>query len=50
VGGKSIYGRQYFGIIRSHFLIDEAGRIADVQYKVSPNDSVENALAGLRVG
>ena len=49
-GEKSMYGKQYFGIIRSHFLIDEAGRIADVHYKVSPTDSVENALAGLRLG
>jgi len=47
-GEKSMYGKQYFGIIRSHFLIDEAGRIADVHYKVSPTDSVENALAALR--
>ena len=24
-GEKSMYGKQYFGIIRSHFVIDEAG-------------------------
>ena len=27
-GEKSIYGKKYFGIIRSSFLIDEKGRIA----------------------
>ena len=47
-GEKSMYGKKYFGIIRSHFLIDEEGRIADVQYKVSPKASVENALTQLR--
>lgn len=49
-GEKSMMGRKYFGIIRSHFVIDEDGRIADVQYKVSPGDSVESALKVLRVG
>jgi len=49
-GEKSMYGKRYFGIIRSHFLIDEAGQIADVHYKVSPTDSVEIALAALRLG
>ena len=48
-GEKSTYGKKYFGVIRSHFVIDEAGRITDVQYKVSPEDSVESALASLRV-
>ena len=48
-GEKSNYGKKYFGVIRSHFVIDEEGRIADVQYKVSPEDSVESALASLRL-
>jgi len=48
-GEKNMYGRKYFGIIRSHFVIDEDGLIADVQYKVSPKNSVEMALAALRV-
>ena len=43
-GEKSMYGKKYFGIIRSHFVIDEQGRLADVQVKVSPTDSVEKAL------
>ncbi len=41
---KSMYGRKYMGIVRSHFVIDEAGFIADVQYKVSPANSVDRAL------
>ncbi len=48
-GEKSMYGKTYFGIIRSHFVIDEEGNIADVQYGVSPTDSVQNALAALRL-
>ena len=46
-GEKSMYGRTYMGIIRSHFIIDEGGKIADVQIKVSPENSVKRALAAL---
>ena len=44
---KSMMGKKYMGIERSHFVIDEQGNIADVQFKVSPQDSVERALAAL---
>ena len=46
-GEKKMYGRSYMGVIRSHFIIDEEGRIADAQYKVSPAKSVERALKAL---
>jgi peroxiredoxin Q/BCP len=46
-GEKSNYGKTYMGIIRSHFVIDEQGKIADAQVKVSPAESVERALAAL---
>jgi thioredoxin-dependent peroxiredoxin len=48
-GEKSMYGKTYEGITRSHFLIDEQGKLADVQYGVSPEDSVSSAVAGLKV-
>lgn len=48
-GEKKMYGVAYTGIIRSHFVIDEAGKIADAQVKVSPADSVSRALASLGV-
>jgi thioredoxin-dependent peroxiredoxin len=48
-GEKSTYGKKYFGIIRSHFVVDAEGKIADVQYGVSAEDSVANALATLRL-
>jgi peroxiredoxin Q/BCP len=43
-GEKSMYGKKYMGIIRSHFVIDEQGKIIDVQYKVSPADSIKKAV------
>ena len=46
-GEKSMYGRKYMGIIRSHFVIDEKGKIIDAQVKVSPKDSVALALETL---
>lgn len=43
-GEKSMYGRSYMGIIRSHFVVDTEGKLADVQFKVSPKDSVARAV------
>ena len=45
---KSMYGRKYMGILRSHFVIDEQGRLADIRIKISPTESVERALAALQ--
>jgi peroxiredoxin Q/BCP len=46
-GEKSMYGKKYMGIIRSAFVIDEEGRIAEVLYKVSPKDTAPQALQAL---
>jgi len=46
-GKKSLYGKEYDGIIRSHFIIDEEGKLADVQVKVSAGDSVARALEAI---
>src|SRR5919206_3798738 len=35
-GPKKLYGREYEGIIRSSFLVDEDGRIERAWYKVKP--------------
>ena len=43
-GEKSMYGKKYMGITRSHFVVDETGKLIDVQIKVSPQDSVDGAL------
>lgn len=46
-GEKSMYGRKYMGIIRSHFIIDAAGNFEDVQVKISPKKSIEKAMKQL---
>jgi peroxiredoxin Q/BCP len=44
---KSMYGRKSMGILRSAFLVDEKGRLAEVWYKVSPKDTPTNLLRAL---
>ena len=46
-GEKSMYGKKYMGIIRSAFLVDEKGRIAEAWYKISPKDTPKKLLAAL---
>ena len=48
-GKKSMYGKEYEGIIRSSFLLDEEGMVIRAWYKVSPKETVPlatEALAG----
>lgn len=47
-GEKSMYGRKYMGIIRSAFLIDEKGKIAEAWHKVSPKATVPNVQKVLK--
>lgn len=47
-GEKTMFGNKYMGVNRSHFVIDEAGKLADVQYKVSPQKSVETAVSFMK--
>jgi peroxiredoxin Q/BCP len=44
-GEKKSFGVTRQGIIRSHFVIDAEGKVADVQFKVKPQDSVDRAVA-----
>jgi peroxiredoxin Q/BCP len=49
---KSMYGRKYWGVARTTFIIDGAGRIAKVFEKVKPEnhaDEVADAVAALNV-
>lgn len=46
-GEKSMYGKKYMGIVRSHFVIDAEGKIADVRFKVRPADSPVLAIEAL---
>jgi thioredoxin-dependent peroxiredoxin len=43
-GEKSMYGKKYMGIIRSAFLVDETGKIAEAWPKISPKDTPKNLL------
>lgn len=47
-GEKKMYGKVSMGIIRSSFLIDEEGNIAETWYKVSPKDTVPKAMEVLK--
>ena len=47
---KSMYGRSYWGIERTTFLIDARGRIAALFPKVSVNGHVEAVLEAIRTG
>lgn len=44
---KSMYGKKYMGVVRSHWVIDENGIVLDEQIKVTPEDSVKKALAAV---
>ena len=46
-GEKSMYGKKYMGVIRSHWVIDENGVVIDAQVGISPKDSVELAVKAL---
>jgi len=43
-GEKKAFGKTYDGVIRSHFAIDEEGRIADFQVNVRPAKTADLAL------
>ena len=42
---KSMYGKKYMGVTRSHVVIGPDGTLVDVQIKVSPEESVKRAIA-----
>ena len=46
---KSMYGRKYWGIERSSFIIDEAGNIETIFRKVKPKEHNQQVLTALGV-
>lgn len=44
---KSMYGKKYMGVARSHFVIDGEGKLVGVSYNVKPEESLPEALAVL---
>ena len=47
-GEKSMFGRKYFGVRRTTFVIDEVGRIARVFERVRPKGHAAQVLEALR--
>lgn len=45
---KKFMGREYFGIVRTTFLIDPAGKIAQVYENVKPGKHAETILADVK--
>lgn len=47
-GERSMYGKKYMGVIRSHYIIDADGNFEDVQVKISPAKSIEKAVKSIK--
>lgn len=47
-GTKSMYGKEYEGVLRSTVLIDQDGNIAALWPKVQPKDHAEQVLTAIR--
>jgi peroxiredoxin Q/BCP len=45
---KKMYGKEYFGVVRSTFLIDPEGRIAEIWRKVNVPGHIETVLKKLQ--
>ena len=48
-GPKKMFGKTYEGIIRSHFAIDEEGRLVEFKLKVKPEKTANLALKLIRL-
>ena len=46
-GEKSMMGKSYMGVIRSHYVIDESGKIVDIHLNIKPEDSVNFAVKAI---
>ena len=44
---KKMYGKTYMGVVRSAFLVDEKGKIAETGYKISPKETVPTLMKWL---
>ena len=42
---KKLYGKVSFGVVRTTFIIDEEGNIADIMPKVKPDTNAAEILA-----
>ena len=44
---KQNYGKEYYGITRSTFLIDENGKIEKIFYKVNPEEHIKEIMEAI---
>ncbi|MEK6946462.1 MAG: thioredoxin-dependent thiol peroxidase [Nanoarchaeota archaeon] len=45
---KQNYGKEYYGITRSTFVIDENGKIQKIYYKVNPEEHIKEIMAEIK--
>src|SRR3989338_5819160 len=45
---KNNYGKEYYGITRSTFVIDENGKIQQIYYKVNPEEHINELMAEIK--
>ncbi len=48
-GAKQVLGKTIEGLIRSHFVVDEDGRLTDAEVKVKPLSTADLALKVIQV-
>ena len=48
-GEKTSFGKTRMGLIRSHFVVDEEGRLTDAEVKVKPLSTADLALKVIEV-
>ena len=48
-GEKSMFGKKYDGVIRSHWVIDENGVVVEERIDVKPEESVTSAVKKLEL-
>ena len=48
-GEKTMFGRTYMGIVRSHSGVDGEGRLMEVRHKVKPEATADLALRLIRL-
>lgn len=46
-GERSMFGRKFMGIVRSHFIFDAAGELETSELKISPQDSIDKGIKQL---
>jgi Peroxiredoxin len=47
---KKMMGKEYFGIVRTTFVIDEEGKISGVYEKVKPEEHAQEIIQDLKLG